>query len=193
MMNAANESLAGKIGIDEAVDRICGAFLSQAGRFENAQRDIAFVREYSLAVGEIKRISNYLSLTGITSEGEIEQVKAKLRYLTAKWACEPTEHVRREVGYAWEKFLRLYTVHYAELHNQRAAGPIDVRPIRRSRTRKSQRCSLDPIPYLRSVPFCRCGFQISGASSPEQALSHPDLSPVGIGESLLEEIIPLDV
>jgi hypothetical protein len=193
MVGDVNETLIGDITIEESLDRICGNFLARPEIFQRSRNSITAIEDFARARPEIDRIGNYLALAEITDDKEVEAARAGLREALQQAMHSPSEQSLREVGYCWDKFLRLYSEFYADMHKM-LANPTDFRrfleetlgtspaealaqlqdyrqrPKFRSIKRRlaAYHCPLDPEPFLKSNPFCKCGFQISAHSFLEE-------------------------
>jgi hypothetical protein len=193
MVASVNEALNGNISIEECIENISESFLSRPEMFHRSRTSIIAIEDFARSRPEINRIANYLALTDATNDSDVERAKAELRQAIREASEQPTEQSRRDIGYRWDKFLRLYTEYYQNAHarlsevidGRRSAGrrlnvtdsevseslgtedPFEnkrrLRRIKRQLDRT--KCSLDPTPFLQSTPFCRCGFQPSGSSS----------------------------
>jgi hypothetical protein len=194
MVASVNETLVGNITVEEGLDAICNDFLAQPSMFQKSWESITALEDFGRTRPEIDRITNYLAIAETSNDSEVEAARNKLRTVLRSSEAEPTDQTLRDLGYCWEKFLRLYTEHYIELHAplsrpmdfrrfaQDALGPDRTADLFKIRAEKgndrrqregfreirrrlgSYYCSLDPTPFLQTTPFCKCGFQPSAAS-----------------------------
>ena len=121
-----NEALLGNITIEECIDAICSSFASRPELFHRSRESITAIEEFGKARPEIDRIGNYLAVADATRDPEVESARESLREALLKVAKLPSEQGLRELGYCWEKFLRVYTEHYTQLHS-RVSAPLDFR------------------------------------------------------------------
>jgi hypothetical protein len=187
MISIINEGLTGGTSLEECLDRISTNFLDRPALFHDSRISVAAVGDFARSFPEVERIGQYLSLAEVTHDVDVEIARERMRIALRRAAETPGESENREVGYAWEKFSRLYGEHYAEVHSRSATtsdfrvfaekvlGRVElndpslrssVRAIRRKFT--GLRCSFDPLPYLQTAPFCRCGFLLSHAGTLEE-------------------------
>jgi hypothetical protein len=159
--------------------------------FDESRNSVTAIEEFTQAFPGKDRVAIYLSLAEVTDDSEVEAARERLRIGLICVNSSPSEQNQRELGYAWEKFLRVYGEYYTEVHSKLASsndfrqfaisalgeggyrklcdamsitaerGDVQI-SIRRIRRRlASFRCNIDPLPYLSTSPSCVCGFQPS--------------------------------
>ena len=166
MVANVNETLLGNATIEECIDCVRGSFLSRPELFYRSRESVAAIEDFGKVRPEIDRIGNYLAIAEITREPQLEDAREGLREAIRAAADGPSEQALREMGYCWEKFLRIYSEHYIEIHDQCAATALEPSiPINKKRRSSRPNCSLDPTAFLQTAPFCKCGFQLSDASA----------------------------
>lgn len=176
MVANVNEALNGNLSIEECIDSICSSFLSRMEMFLRSRESIIAIEGFGKIVPEAERIGNYLALAELTGEPDVDDSRGRLREALAASVDEPSEHGLRELGYCWEKYVRLYAEYYSTLHKQQydsadlcepEDGSSEQRPQpRKKRVRRGSNCSLDPEQFIQAAPYCKCGFQPSEHRKP---------------------------
>ena len=198
LVGSINEAVVGNASVDECLDRICRSFGAQVEAFERSRGSVVAIEDFVKANAEINRVSNYLSLAEMTDNAEIESARCELRESLTQAGHLPSDRQYREIGYRWEKFLRLYTEFYVDLHrsfiesccqrniSDRAstANGFDRRKTRAIRRKVAVlKCNVDPTAFLHAAPYCKCGFQPSEISIIDELT--PDVAVINADPQLL--------
>lgn len=191
MISDVDEALVGSIELEACVERVADNFGSRPEIFAAVKESVAAIDGFSNGFSERDCIRNYLALSEITSNDEVENARKSVESCLTASILNPGEQASRELGYAWEKFVRTYSDHYVSVHNA-AAQSIDLKDryddivgnerwryftqvikladIRKSywpKVREYRRrleelnCGIDPKEILESSPCCVCSFRCS--------------------------------
>jgi hypothetical protein len=191
MARNVDEALLGNITLEECLERVRAGFNDRPTLFFESRASVNAVERFVRAFREKDRIEKYLSVSETTGDREVEFTRERLRALLEEVGNSPNDENLRDLGYAWDKFLRVYSAFYIELHSE-VAAPVDFRQfaidvlgwegfqrlfsmsspedpststkiaIRNLRRRISRlNCKLNPEGLLQTVPYCHCGLQPS--------------------------------
>jgi hypothetical protein len=183
-----NEALNGNITLEQSIECIRADFAGQPAAFFESRSSVTAIEDFVKGFPTAARIEQYLAVAEMTTDDDVEAARNTLRNVLRAAANNRSEQSFREVGYAWDKFLRLYTEHYVALHTaecklpdlslfaEHALRPGEWSEIVRlvadlsgghpayGRLREIRRkflslqCSLDPATHLAASPTCECGF-----------------------------------
>jgi len=189
MISDVDEVLVGSIELEACVERIADNFGGRPEVFAETKKSVAAIDGFSNGFSERERIRNYLALAEITSNDEVENARRSVQSCLAVSISTPGERTGRELGYAWEKFIRTFSDHYVSVHNATARDAdlkgrhdeivgdekwryftqIIKQPVIRAsywpKVREYRRrledvnCSIDPKEFLENSPFCACSFR----------------------------------
>ena len=189
IVSMIDETLAGDIDLDLCIEKISKALYDRPEYFHSMQYSLSTLEHLEGSYFNSKKIQNYLALTENTGIEEVEQSKASVWKAIDAVQNEANEQTVREVGYAWTKFLRLYSEYYSSKHNalqspganlnwfENTTGPnrwrvfiaaMECESVRakfgrsfRSIKRElaSFQCSEDPPVFLTVAPMCVCALR----------------------------------
>jgi hypothetical protein len=196
-----DEALLGNITLEECLDRIRTGFGDRPKAFFDARESVIALEDFVRSYAEKSRIVKYLAMAQITNDQEVESARERLRSVLHDLGGAANDGKLRELGYAWDKFLRVYTAFYVEMHTKFASA-IDFRQfavdtlgaetfqhllsteqnanlvmngktsLRNLRRRLARmKCSVDPMPLLQIAPYCVCGLQPSMRNALEREAS----------------------
>ncbi len=198
MIRSIEDALLGEIDLEECIFRICNIYGGDPDSFKEGQISVSVVASFSQSYQERQRISNYLQLADLTVDPAVEKARVALLTALELARSDPSEPTNRDLGYAWEKFGRLYREYYCSRHEMvmrtndlksRYAEIIGsekwkyfnqilaiekVRCIFQPRLREIRRqmldysCPLDPTSHLEHSPNCACLFRLSNEAQMEE-------------------------
>ena len=189
VVSMIDETLAGDIDLELCIEKISKALYDRPNDFHSVQASLSSLEHLEANYLKSDQIRNYLALTENTGIEEVEESKAAVWHAIGAVQNDANEQTGREVGYAWTKFLRLYTEYYSSKHEalrspvanlnwfENTAGPnrwrvfiatMECEPVRgkygrsfRSIKRElaSFQCNEDPAAFLAVAPMCVCALR----------------------------------
>ena len=193
-----DEALVGNIDLAVCVERICEEFSDRPRAFYAVRSSVQVVENFGSAHSLRGQIRKFLAECDVSNDRELEDARSALLSHLMVTETDPSEAANRELGYAWEKFRRLYTDTYISVHNtaksiseprawlESAAGkdrwirfssllacsPVQERFGKRFREilrrLKNMQCNDDPARFLTNVPRCGCSLKLRDAETFEQ-------------------------
>ncbi len=191
MVTSINEGLNANITLEECIESVRNDFAGRPAVFHESRGSLTAVEDFVKGFPAAAQIEQYLAGCEITDDPDVEAARNVLRHSLHLAASHRSEKAYREVGYSWEKFLRLYTDFYVSLHNaesrlpdlglfaEHALRPGEWSEILRiastlsgghpgrrrlreiKRTFALMQCTRDPTNHLANSPTCECGFEPS--------------------------------
>ena len=186
IVSMVDETLAGDIDLERCIEKISKALYERPNDFHSLKASLSTLEHLEANYFKSDQMRNYLALTENTGVEEVEESKSAVWNAIDAVRNDANEQTGREVGYAWTKFLRLYTEYYSSKHKalqspganlnwfENTAGPnrwrvfiaaMECEPVRakfgrsfRSIKRElaSFQCNEDPAAFLTVAPMCIC-------------------------------------
>lgn len=194
-----DETLVGGIELASCIERISDKFFDRPAAFRSIKDSVAGLDSFANAFTLREKIRRYLAGCGWIEDEELLTAQKALVGTIDRTEYDLSADATREMGYAWEKFLRLYTDLYVSAHEQAQAvgeptawfesatgrerwrrfkSVFACRAVRTrfgkqfrdlSRRLKSFRCTDDPTENLRTSPTCSCSLDLATMNSREAA------------------------
>ncbi|MGD9589457.1 MAG: DUF6079 family protein [Pyrinomonadaceae bacterium] len=191
VVDKIRDAVAGTLPLEQCLGAVADSFTGSPEEFskgeEGLERLASFVKGYQLR----KEIMAYIAGSEATDIQEIEDLRGRIFVLMSLAESHPSEAVNRELGYAWDRFLREYTAYFEERHAAGSNSP--ERKARFDEVQKSEAaaefdllaklpgfdqkyarladgyrrrfysadCGRNVSALLRTQPFCQCGFSLN--------------------------------
>jgi hypothetical protein len=195
---AIDEALVGNIDLAICIERVSIEFSDRPEAFHAVRSSVQKLECFALSHVLREKVRTYLAGCDTSDVPELEAARAVLIDSVKAAEIDPSETANREIGYAWDKFHRLYVDSYSAAHKiaesvsesrtwlEALAGrerwarflailacpPIKERfgkPFREQLRRlKNFQCTDDPSALLALSPKCRCSFKLSDANALER-------------------------
>lgn len=196
---AVEEALAGRVPLEECLERIEGAFRRSPEVFEARSRQLADFRAFVEGFARRERLRVYLAHAEATGVDEIETARRELSKVAAATNSMLDAAQRERFEKLWREFHARYVEHYAAAHDRAHAGAGErgeVWTLRRGplwrefeqlarlpvmsahvwrraeealRQAGEARCDFDVRELLEDRPVCACRFRLGAAAAPARA------------------------
>jgi hypothetical protein len=115
---AIRECMGGAVDERTVLARIAGVFNDSTTGFESAREDQERLTEFLDGFEIRQKIKTYLSLSEASDDDAVEAARDVLTSRMASYEAAPSADLRREISYAWDKFVKAYSERYLELHDK---------------------------------------------------------------------------
>lgn len=187
-----------ELSCEDCLTRIADAFADQESEFSRRSDDLLLIEEFLAGILVREKAMSYLAKSEPTGEEEIDNLRAYLWDMANLDANDHDPEASRIIANQWSRYQKLYSRHFAELHNALpAAADIREKLLQVKKTdvwwefemlsgvpsfdatrktyvsgeidaMKRLDCSRDVEKILLDSPGCGCGFSLFDAEKIEE-------------------------
>ncbi len=114
---AVEALLAESISLDECLNRIADAFSDSEAEYKQCSAELIVLEDFIKGVSVREQVRTYLALCEPAEDQEIEALRESLAKITETSYFYPSETHNREMGYAWDKFRKVFAEYFAGHHD----------------------------------------------------------------------------